>query len=206
MLPAVVLASWWAQAQPAPVAAPPLTATPAAQPLPGPLDNRVGVVAGYARQLGHQPADLGPPGGFAVGGSYEHRVLPLPHDFELSAGVDFFLDKFGLGDAAQVVSQTGFAATAAGAWRWNRLRPYLQVGAGFTVVWCGDLTAFQPLVRTTAGLDIAITRDIAVTVRVAYSYLFTRPTLTTTKDGEPPVTSSITGNLLDAGAGVALGF
>jgi hypothetical protein len=206
MLTAVVLASWWAQAQPAPVAPPPLTAAPAAQPAPGPLDNRIAVVASYARQLGDEGTDLGPPNGFGMYGSYERRVLPLPQDFDLSAGVDFFFDKFGLNYTGVVVSQTGFAATAAAAWHWSRLRPYVQVGAGFTIAYAGDLTAVQPLVHTAAGLDIAVTRDIAVTLRVAYSYLFTRPTLMTSAPDEPPVTYSIVGNLLDVGAGVALGF
>jgi hypothetical protein len=141
-----------------------------------------------------------------VGGSYERRFLPLPHDFDLSGGVDFFYDKFGLHYAGVIVSQAGFAATGAAAWHWRRLRPYVQAGVGFTIAYAGDLTAVQPLVRTTAGLDIAITRDIAVTTRVAYSHLFTHPTLTTYPPGEPPVTYSLFGNLLELGAGVALGF
>jgi hypothetical protein len=198
MLPAVVLASWWAQAQPAPVAAPP----PAAQPAPAPLDNRVGVVASYARQLGDDAVALGPPGGFGVTGSYERRLQPLPHDFDLSAGVDFGYDKFGLHCTCAVVSQATFVATAAAAWHWGRLRPYVLVGGGITV----EMEGVQPLVRTTMGLDIAITRDIGVTARVAYTHIFIRPTVTTYAPGEPALTQEIDGDLLDIGAGVALGF
>ena len=229
MLPAVVLASWWAQAQPAPVAAPP-AAAPAALPVFVPLDNRIAVVASYARRLGDEAAVIGPRNGFGVGGSYERRILPLPHDFELGAGVNFFYDKFQTGvtgttmvtpgqiqtyQGERVLSQTSFAATAVAAWRWRRLRPYVQVGGGFTIAYFdtpegvyqpGNQTAVQPLIRTTGGLDVAITRDIAITARVSYTHLFTRPTFTTMPEGGAGATLSILGDLFEAGAGVALGF
>ena len=192
MLPAVVLASWLAQAQPAPVAAPPLTTAP--QPPPAPLDNRVGVVFSYARQLGEEATNLGPPNGFGMGVSYQRRVLPLPNDFDMSAGGDYFFEKFSSNTRGEV-EHNEFAATAAAAWHRSRLRPYAEVGVGFTVAYAGD-TTIQPLVRTTAGLDIAVTRDIAVAMRVAYAHVFTNQT----------GAYSLASNLLDAGAGVALGF
>jgi hypothetical protein len=222
MLPALVLASWWAQAEPAPVATPP------PPPLPA-LDNRIAVTAGYSRRLGDEGATVGPRSGFGVGGSYERRVVPLPDDFELSAGLDFFYDKFQTGvtavstssgqpqtySAERVISQTSFAATVGAAWRWRRLRPYAQVGGGITIAYFntpeeayqpGNLTAVQPLARVTGGFDVAITRDIAFTARVSYTHPFTRPTLTTTPVNGAPTTLSFLGDLFQAGAGVALGF
>jgi hypothetical protein len=231
MLPALVLASWWAQAQPAPVPAQPLAATPAAQPPAAPLDNRIAITASYSRRLGEEGAPIGPRNGFAVGGSYERRLLPLPHDFDIGAGLDFFYDKFQTGvtgtsmvapgqiqayPGERVISQTSFAATAVAAWHWRRVRPYAQVGAGFTIAYFttpeealqpGNLTAVQPLARTTGGFDVAITRDISVTARVSYTHLFTRPTFTATPlNAAAPMPYSFLGDLFEAGAGVALGF
>ncbi len=230
MLPAVVLASWWVQAQPAPSPAQPIAAAPAAQPAPAPLDNRIAITASYSRRLGDEAAVVGPRNGFAVGGSYDRRLVPLPHDFEVDAGLDFFYDKFQTGVTGvsmvtpgqtqtyageRVISQTSFAATAGAAWRWRRLRPYAQVGAGITIAYFttpeealqpGNMTAVQPLVRATGGFDVAITHDISVTARVSYSHLFTRPTFMTMPTNGVPITLSFLGDLFEAGAGVALGF
>ena len=114
-----------------------------------------------------------------------------------------------------MLSQTSFAATAGGGWRWRRLRPYVQIGAGATIAYFsspemtlrpGSLTAVQPLARATAGLDVAITAQIGITVRVAYTHVFTHPTLTTDATSGAPATYSFLGDLFDAGAGVVLGF
>jgi hypothetical protein len=70
----------------------------------------------------------------------------------------------------------------------------------------GNLTAAQPLVSGAGGLDIAVTREIAVTLRVAYTHPLTHPTLTTDARSGAPATYSFLGDLFDAGAGVALGF
>jgi hypothetical protein len=224
MLTAVVLATWWAQAEPAPVAAPP------PPPPPPALDNRIAVLASYSRRLGDEGAAIGPRNGFAVGGSYERRVVPLPDDVDLSAGLDFFYDKFQTGvtgtatiapgqsqtySADRVISQTSFAAIIGAAWRWRRLRPYAQVGGGITIAYFttpeeayqpGNLTAVQPLVRATGGFDVAITRDIAFTARASYTHPFTRPTFTAMPASGVPATYSFLGDLFQAGAGVALGF
>ncbi len=230
MLPALVLASWWAQADPAP-AAPPVPPATASAPAPPPAsDNRLSLAAGYARRLGAEGGALGPRNGFAVGGDYERRLVTLPSLLELSAGVDFRYDRFrtpATGTSApvpgevqpyssdRVLSQTSFAATAGAAARWRRLRPFVQVGAGATIAYFsspemtlrpGNLTAVQPLGRGTAGLDVAITDQIGVTVRLAYTHVFTHPTLTTDANSGAPATYSFLGDLFDAGAGVVLGF
>jgi hypothetical protein len=234
MLPALVLASWWAQAEPAPAeppAAPSVAPAAAAPAAPAPLaDNRLSVGASYARRLGDEGGALGPRNGFGVGGDYERRIVALPSEIDVSAGVDFRYDKFQTGvtgtsaavpgevqaDAAdRVLSQTSFAATGGLGWRWRRLRPFVQVGAGATIAYFsspemtlrpGNLTAVQPLVRGTAGLDVAITPQIGVAVRAAYSHVFTHPTLTTDASSGAPATYSFLGDLFDVGAGVVLGF
>ncbi|HVY39663.1 MAG TPA: hypothetical protein VHM31_17110 [Polyangia bacterium] len=225
MLPALVLASWWAQADPAPAAPP---AVPSVAPAPPGADNRFALGAGYARRLGDEGGALGPRNGFAVGADYERRLVALPSLLEVSAGLEFRYDKFQTavtgtpipgeiqpywGD--RVLSQTSFAAVADGGWRWRRLRPFVQIGAGATIAYFsspemnlrpGNLTAVQPLARGTAGLDVAVFGQIGITLRVAYTHVFTHPTLTTDVSSGAPATYSFLGDLFDAGAGVVLGF
>lgn len=234
MLAALVLASWWAQAEPAPVEPAPAPAPPIELPVPPPPpapDNRFAIMAGYARRLGDEGGRIGPRNGFALTAGYERRLVPLPQGFELAAGLEFAYDKFATtvtgtampapgqmqtysGD--RVLSQTSFAATGGVSWRGRRIRPFAQLGAGVSIAYFstpeaalspGTLAAAQPLGRADAGLDVAITREIAVTVRLAYTHPFTHPTLTTeAASGAPPTSYSFLGDLFDVGAGVALGF
>src|SRR5436305_7160068 len=136
MLPALVLASWWAQADPAPAeppAAPSVApATPAPTGATAATDNRLSIDLGYARRLGDEGGALGPRNGFGLGADYERRIVALQAQVDLSAGVDFRYDKFqtavtGTSMAApggvqtyaaeRVLSQTSFAATAGAAGR-----------------------------------------------------------------------------------------
>ncbi|MES1165244.1 MAG: hypothetical protein ABUR63_05775 [Verrucomicrobiota bacterium] len=231
MLPALVLASWWAQADPAPAEPPAAPSVGPVAPAPLPVaDNRLSISAGYARRVGVEGGALGPRNGFGLGGDYQRRFLALPNRLELSAGLDFRYDKFqtavtGTSEPApgqvqaysgdRVLSFSSFAATASAAWRWQRLRPFAQIGAGATIAYFsspemtlrpGNLTAVQPLARATAGLDVALTGQIGITVRFAYTHVFTHPTLTTDATSGAPATYSFLGDLLDAGAGVVLGF
>ncbi len=232
MLPALVLASWWAQAEPAP--AEPTAAPPVIVPAPAPepvLDNRFAISAGYGRRLGDEAARVGPRNGFALSAGYERRLVPLPNGFEVAAGLDFGYDKFATRVPAtatpapgqtrsysgdRTLSETSFAAAGSLGWRRRRLRLFAQVGAGVSIAYFstpetalspGSLTAAQPLGRAAAGLDVAITPEVAVTVRAAFTHPFTHPTLTTDdSSGGPPATYSFLGDLFDAGLGVALGF
>lgn len=227
MLPALVLASWWAQAEPAPVE--PGAAAPVIAPPPA-SNNRFSITAGYGRRLGDEAAAVGPRNGFAFAAGYERHLVPLPHGFAIGAGLEFAYDKFatmvktgGLPAPGQtqppsgdrVLSQTSFAATGALAWNGHRVRPFAQLGAGVSVAYFstpemslspGNLTAAQPLVRGAAGVDVAITAEIAVTLRLAYTHPLTHPTLTTDASSGAPATYSFLGDLFDAGAGVALRF
>lgn len=233
MLPALVLVSWWAQAEPAPVEpAPPPPIELPAPPAPPVLDNRFELLAGYARRLGDEGGRVGPRNGFALTAGYERRLVPLPQGFELAAGLEFAYAKFAsrvtftgpptpgvsqfVSTGDRVLSESSFAGAAVVSWRGRRLRPFAQLGAGVSIAYFstpelafspGNLTAAQPLARAGAGIDVAITHEIAVTVRVAYTHVFTHPTLTTDARSTGPGTSySFLGDLFDAGAGVALGF
>jgi len=233
MLPALVLASWWAQAEAAPVE--PAPAPPIAVPAPPPapiLNDRFGITVGYARRLGDEGGRVGPRNGFALAASYERRLVPLPQGFEVGAGLEFAYAKFAThvngntiarptveasttysGD--RVLSETSFVAMAGVSWRGRRIRPYAQLGPGVSIAYFstpetslrpGNLTAAQPVARAAGGLEVALTSDIALTVRVSYTHPFTHPTLNTDASSGAPATYSFLGDLFDAGAGVALGF
>jgi len=232
MLPALVLASWWAQAEPAPVE--PAPAPPAVAPQPPPpvrvFNDRLAITLGYGARLGDEPSRVGPRNGFAVSAGHEHRFVPLPRQFDFGAGVEFDYHKFATTVTGTVMPTPGqtqtysgdrllsyatFLATGSLSWRWSPIRPYAQLGAGVSIAYFntpetalspGSLTAAQPVARVAGGLDIAITAEIAVTVRLAYTHPFTHPTLTTDASSGAPATYSFLGDLFDAGAGVALGF
>jgi hypothetical protein len=209
MLAAAVLASWVAQAEPAP---PPPAAPVVAKPAPPPAtpDNTVGVYAGIGHRVGPEARTFAPVTDISIGGSYEWRYWSSPNGFELGVGLNFFFDQFRKGSDPPVVSQNSFAATQVGAWRWRRLRPFALAGAGVSIGYAflgAGLTAAQPLVRGGAGLEVAIVKNIAVVVRGTYTLILTRPTLTLPAT---PYTDAITysplGNFLDADLGVAFQF
>ncbi|HEX3905269.1 MAG TPA: hypothetical protein VH853_20750 [Polyangia bacterium] len=216
MLAAAVLATWWAQAEPAPAgAAPsqsaaPLVVAPPPTP-PPPFDKQATVFAGVSRRLGPEGKRVAPLDGPSLGGDFARRYLAFA-GFDLDLGLTFLYDQFEDGAlAATSVSQTSFALTQTVGWRWRRLRPYVQLGGGFTIAYLsvptGSLDVAQPLGRGTVGLDVAITRDIGVTVRAAYTLLFTRPTLTTEASATAgAMTYSALGDLFDADLGVVFQF
>jgi hypothetical protein len=158
MVAAAVLASWLAQAEPAPAEPTPSPSTPsapsvphvAAQKTPAPPapDNAVGVYAGWGHRLGSEAQTIGPANGISVGGTYQRRYLTLLGNLELGAGLDFFYDKYetdvtGSMTVApgqeqtfisqRIISQASFALTQTVAWRQGRVRPFAQVGVGFAV-------------------------------------------------------------------------
>ncbi len=230
MLAAAVLASWLAQAEPAPVETPPSTpsapivATPT-PPVPPAPDNAVGVYGGWGRRLGSEAQRVGPANGISVGGSYLRRYLTLLGNLELGAGLDFFYDKYETDvtasttdaqgqeqtfSAQRIISQTSFALTQTVAWRQGRVRPFAQVGVGFAVSYFstpevafspGTFDAVQPLGRGTVGLDVGITHDIAISARAGYTLVFTHPAYM------PGNTNySFLGDSLDVNLGVVLPF
>ncbi len=151
MLAAAVLASWLAQAEPAPAETMPTTpldartapiAVAPKPPTPPAPDNAVGVYAGWGHRLGTRPETIGPANGISVGGTYQRRYLTLLGNLELGAGLDFFYDKYVTDvtgsmtvapgqeqhfPSQRVISQTSFALTQTVAWRAGA-RPPVRAG------------------------------------------------------------------------------
>jgi hypothetical protein len=215
MLAVAVLASWLAQAEPAPTEpsaakpAAPLVVTP--PPEASPFDKRVAVYGGLSRRLGPEAKSIGPTNGPSFGGSFARRYFASAEGFDLDLGLDFFYDQFETGVLGTTISQTSFALTQTAGWRWRRLHPFAQVAAGVAVGYVsipnGNLDSTQPLVRGAAGLDVAIKPNIGLSLRVAYTILFSRPIVTTNVDPPAaPMTYSPLGDLLDVDLGVVLLF
>lgn len=224
MLAAAVLASWVAQAEPAP---PPPGAPVVVTPTPPPTtpDNTVGVYAGWGRRLGSEAQSVGPANGISVGGSYQRRYLTLGYGFELGVGIDFFYDKWQEGVTGstmiavgeeqtfpgdRVISQTSFALLQTAAWRHGRARAFLGAGLGGTIAYFstpelvfrpGSFDAAQPMFRGAAGLDVVLTHDTAIALRAGYTLVFTHPTYTPST-----TTYSFLGDFLDLGGGVVFQF
>jgi hypothetical protein len=231
MLAAAVLASWLAQAEPAPAettpsapSTPSVAIAPAPTPPPTP-DNVVGVYGGWGRRLGSEAQTVGPANGISVGGSYQRRYLTVLEHLELGAGLDFFYDKYQADvtgsamvaagqeqtfSAERVISQASFALTQTAAWRQGRVRPFAQLGVGFAISYFstpelafrpGNFDAVQPLGRGTVGLDVRVTHDIGISLRAGYTLVFTHPAFM------PGTTSySFLGDSLDVDLGVVLPF
>jgi len=233
MLVAAFLFAWWAQAEPAPAAEPPSPASraaPTTPPLgttvpgpsaPAPLDNAFGVTVNFARRLGSPGQSIGPANGVSVGGDYQRRYLATPDGLELSAGLDFFYDRFSTdltgqtmldpGLAQRVVSQTNFALMQTVAWRRGRLRTFVEVGGGATIAFFsspevalrpGSYDTVQPIARGVAGLSVVVYHDVAATLQGTYTHAFTRPVFTAS-DG---TAYSFLGDLLDLGLGATMQF
>ncbi|HTB57138.1 MAG TPA: hypothetical protein VLC06_04655 [Polyangia bacterium] len=231
MLAAVVLASWLAQAEPAPAETTPSAASAASvaiAPAPAPPstpDNAVGVYGGWGRRLGSEAQTVGPANGISVGGSYQRRYLTLLDHLELGAGLDFFYDKYETDvtgsamvapgeeqtfSAERIISQASFALTQTVAWRQGRVRPFAQLGLGFAISYFstpeiafrpGSFDAAQPLGRGSVGLDVRVTHDVGISVRAGYTLVFTHPAYM------PGTTSySFLGDSLDVDLGVFLPF
>jgi hypothetical protein len=213
MLAAAVLASWVAQAEPAPPESPPAQAAPlVAKPAPSAStpDNTVGIYAGVGHRVGPEAHTFAPTTDVSIGGSYEWRYWSSPGGLELGVGLNFFYDQFSEGMQAPFVSQNSFAATQIFAWRSRWVRPFALLGAGISIGYATDgagLTAAQPMLRGGAGLEITVARNMAVALRGSYTLLITRPTLTVpatpTSDA---ITYSPLGNFLDADLGVTFQF
>jgi outer membrane protein W len=224
MLAAAVLASWVAQAEPAP---PPPAAPVVAKPAPPPPapDNTLGAYFGWGRRLGSEAQAVGPANGISVGGSYQRRYLTFGAGFELGAAFDFFYDKFQtdvtgatmvapgqeqLFPSVRVISQTNFALLQTAAWRRGRVRPFVGIGLGATIAYFsspelvfrpGSFEAAQPFGRGMGGLDVVITHDTAVSLRAGYTLVFTHPTYTPNT-----TTYSFLGDLFDLDLGVSFQF
>jgi hypothetical protein len=232
MVAAAVLASLWAQAEPAPEPPPsaqPAPATPAAAgPSPAGQRNVFGLWGMFAYRTGKEADSLGPAAGFSIGGSFERRYLRRGEApaIELAAGAEFFHDQFatdvtGSGPdpsgneqtypATRTITTTSFAAIQSVALDLAAIRFAAAVGAGIAIGYLstpelelrpGSTSAVQPLARGPLAIELPLPRSMAVVVRGDYTHTFTRPTFTT--DGGQ--TYSFLGDVITAGAGLKLRF
>jgi len=157
---APVLASWLAQAEPAPAAPPEPASTdpapaeaapvePVAPPSPAapavllePPASRPSAVGVHAR-FAYRPEDDGAVasrGGFSVGGTFERRYATVGARLGLGIGVEFFYDHFGYsGDTVTLMShlltQTSFVALQTLSTDVATARLWVGGGAGVTIAY-----------------------------------------------------------------------
>jgi hypothetical protein len=162
---ALIVSSWFAQAEAAPGETPPPVSAPA-EPAPAPPSEpepeetplrSINAVAVYGR-LAIRPtgsADQIPREGFSLGGTFDHRYAIVNRVFAFAAGLDFFFDHFSSSG-----TQNSFVALQSVALERVPLRPWVAAGAGLAVA--GDTRA---VVRGALGVELAFTRTNAIAVR-----------------------------------------
>jgi len=197
---ALVLASWLAQAEPAPVEEPTSVPAPAPTSAPTPAAeltprSPLHAVAVHGR-FAYRPNDSGsgvPAGGFSLGGTFERRYAELGGTIGFGAGLDFFFDRFAsdqkmMTSGTQValyaheLTQTSFVALQTVALEHLPVRPYVAAGAGIAV---GSST--RPVARGVVGVELGLSRATAVAVRADLTHPLSNP--------------GVTGDILDVGLG-----
>jgi hypothetical protein len=156
---ALLVASWLAQAEPAPPEEPPPSAAAPSQPAPPEeltprrFINTVTVHGRIATRPAGPDANV-PREGFSLGGSFDHRYASLGDTFGFGVGLDFFFDHFSTGD------QNSFVALQTVVFDRSALRPWLGVGGGV-----GVATDTRAVVRGALGLELPFSRANSITVR-----------------------------------------
>jgi opacity protein-like surface antigen len=231
MLAAMLLASLLAQAEPAPPEPPP--PGPALPPDPGlpaepvrPRANAVSVNARVAYRMGGDGGDnLGPTGGFALGGTFERRYLTVAGQLELGAAFDFGYQRFatdvvGTGstapgepfDGQRIISRTNFALLQTVSVRAGRLRPFVGAGVGVGIGFFStpeatlpaSETVVQPIAEGTAGLDLDLGGNTALVVRADLIHPLTDPVFTAGDLAQRRY--ALFGDVIDAGLGLVVRF
>jgi hypothetical protein len=217
---ALFVASWLAQAEPAPPEPAP-AAPPAAAPSPSsspPLPPTS--LAVYGR-FAYRPGDSvgpAPAAGFSLGATFEHRYAAINDLVGLGVGVDLFYDHFAsdqqfITTSQQLLTQTSFVALQTVSLALGRARPWVAGGGGVTWAYFSGTgltgtgmplpgvsdSELQPLVRGAAGLDVTVAPQMAVAVRADLTHPLTHPTFG--GFGYSPF-----GDLVDAGVGFLYRF
>jgi hypothetical protein len=234
MLAAMLLASVLAQAEPAPPEPPPGPPLPdpgaAAEPAP-PRANAVSVNARVAYRLGGDGGDnLGPSGGFALGGTFERRYLTVAGVLELGAAFDFGYQRFATGvvgtgttypgetetfDGQRVISRTSFALLQTAAIRGHGLRPFVGLGVGIGIGFLstpeatlqpGSETVVQPEAQGTAGVDVDLGGNMALVIRADVIHPLTDPLFSPSVLVQPQQRYALFGDVIDAGVGLVVRF
>jgi hypothetical protein len=164
---ALVVASWLAQAEPAPPEEPPqAAAAPGPGASPGPMlppeeltpRRPINTVSVHGR-LATRPSgpDAGVPReGFSLGGSFDHRYAGLAETFGFGVALDFFFDHFSTGP-----DQNSFVALQTVVFDRAAVRPWLGVGGGVAVA----IHDTRAVARGALGLELPFTRANSIAVR-----------------------------------------
>ena len=215
---APALATWLAQAEPAPPdpsdpGPPPSPAAPAALlEAPPARSTTVGVHARFS----YRPEDDGavaPRSGFSVGGTFERRYATVGARLGLGLDLDFFFDRFGSEAESgtlmpHLLTQTSFVALQTFSTDVAAVRLWVAGGAGVTIAYASGAavngvgttsTEVQPVARAAAGVDLPVAPRCAVVARVDYTHPLTRPTFAGASD-------SPFGDLVDVGIGFQYRF
>lgn len=235
MLAALVLASWWSQAEPAPppawaVPSPsqgPAPAAPAGPPPPGALrPNALTIQVRFAYRLGSEGETLGPAAGVSVGGTFERTYLARPSGLELGAALDFFHDRFARGvvgsamvdpgqeetfDGERSLSHTSFALGQTVAWRTSKLRLFAGLAGGATISYFSSPElALRPGSKDAVQPLLRGLVGAGVPVSTAVSIVvrvdYTRLFTRPTFTTNDGTTYSMLGDLFHAGAGLEARF
>jgi hypothetical protein len=174
----LALALLLAQAEPAPVPEPP------AQTPPPPDDNRtLSAFVGGSYLVASGGAELGPSAGISFGGGFEYRYLRLaPPEgpaLLLGASLGFFYDRFNNLTSQQeldgYLTQTGFVLCQTAAVPLSAVTPWIALGGGITVAYFSDpgTSARQPVLTGALGLDVALTQEAGLRIRLNLTRTFT---------------------------------
>jgi hypothetical protein len=154
---AALVASWLAQAEPAPPEEPaPAPAPPSAAEEPTPLRpvNTVAVHGRVATRAAGPDGDV-PRGGFSLGATFEHRWGGVGGVFAFGAGVDLFFDRFATGS-----TQNSFVALQTVALERAAIRPWIGVGAGL-----GVANVTRAVARGAVGVEVPFKRGSSIALR-----------------------------------------
>jgi hypothetical protein len=196
---ALVVASWLAQAEPAPPEEP--TSAPAPSPAAAspPVPANAPPTPASAAELtprfplhavavhgrfAYRPNDTGsgvPSEGFSLGGTFERRYAEVGGTVGFGAGLDFFFDRFASDQKnmtsgtqialyAHELTQTSFVALQTVSLEHLAVRPYVAAGAGIAV---GSST--RPVARGVAGVELGLSRATAIAVRADLTHPLSNP-------------------------------
>jgi hypothetical protein len=178
-----LVASWLAQAEPAPPEPTGNTAPTPAAPSEVTPRRPLHAVAVHGR-FAYRPNDSGsgvPSEGFSLGGTLERRYAEVGGVLGLGAGLDFFFDRFA-GDQKNITSgtqvalyaheltQTSFVALQTASLEHLPVRPWVAAGAGIAVG-----AGARPVARGAAGIELGLTRSTAIAVRADLTHPLANP-------------------------------
>jgi len=197
---------------------------------PGPPQTLT-ILAGFAYRVGDAGTQVGPAGGFSLGGSFEYRYARLAPAVDFGAALDFLFDQFSRGVIGSTLDDNGVEQTSAGTrtvtstsfalmqtigTRAGRLHAWGAAGGGLSIGYfsspelalrakgerSGSSTAFLPMARAALGADVEIKDHFALGLRATYSHMLQSSAYATSAGS----TVHLFGDVLDIHAGLFYRF